>query len=139
MRKRTALGAATDDPHDIIQRAIRVADGHHGSDSLPLRQAAEAGWLAASSVADVAARHLGMKAPRGRLSRLAVLHALEDRAGFHRGELVTPFGAAQAHLHSYCFHEDVCPLPTIKSTLRAVEEMTRVANKALTKLRGRRG
>lgn len=137
--RRSQLGAAHDDPPALIKQAIAEASGYHGGDSFKIRRAAETGWLAASSTADVVAKQLGMRQPRGYDGRAAVLRELESRAGMRRGALVIPFQAARGTLHGSCFHEDVCKPPVIHDVLAGVQTMTADAAKAVSKLRGRRG
>ena len=138
MRK-SILGAAHDNPRDLIGRAVAEAAAYKGGDTLSLRRAAETGWLAASAVADVAAKRLGLKPPGGQQKRFEVLERLETQAKLQRGSLTSPFGSARGYLHGDCFHEDKCPVPIVKSTLLAVQDMTLVAEAALNRLRGRRG
>lgn len=105
------LGAATDDPIAIVNRAVRQA--HHAEadgDADGLRQAAEMGWLAVSSLADVAAARLGRPAPGGASARREALRALESEARLRRGTFTHSFELARLQLHGECFHGDSCPI-----------------------------
>lgn len=139
MRKRIRFGAAHDRPGELIDTAIAEAKAYHGGDSFKLRRAAETGWLAASSAADVAAKRLGERHPKGYDGRHATLEKLEKRAKLRHGSLTAPLLAARGTLHGDCFHDDVCSPATIRSTLLTVRNLTTDVQDALGRLKGRRG
>jgi len=139
-RKLSSLGAATDDPLEIVARARKEAEkAIRDNDRLGLRQAANKGYLAAASVADVAAMKLGEVQPKGQTARRSVLSNLEDAARLKRGSLLRTFSVAQGVLHSDCFHEDYCPSgKSLLAILDTVEAMADDAVKAYGRLRTRR-
>lgn len=112
MRTRTtsgAFGAASDDPVALADRALEeAAEAIRGSDGVGLREAAEKGWLAACSTADVVAMKLRRGKPKGRKGREDALAALEDCGGLRTGSFGKRFTYARV-LHGECFHEDDCP------------------------------
>jgi hypothetical protein len=139
MRRTTRFGAATDDPSVIARRAIREAEvAIRQGDRLGLRQAANKGYLAASSAADVAAVRLGMNEPEGASGRRVALERLERTARVRRGSLLAPFESARRFLHGDCFHGDDCPSDrAILGLLDGVENLTRDVTTTLGRLRRR--
>jgi len=135
-RKAASFGAITDDPTHIVNVAIREAEqAIRARDGLGIRQAANKGWLAAASVADVAAEKMGQKIPHGAKGRLEVLNDLERAARLRRGSLTATYGTARDILHGGCFHGDVCPSSSeLLGHLDAIKEMTVEAKRALSKL-----
>lgn len=104
------LGAVGDDPWAIYARAVQL--GNEGLE-LPLksrnrrlrfREAAELGWLACSSMADVVSRHLGLKVPGGFAGRNSVYTKLAAESGMSANKLGRQFVAIQEVLHGECFH-----------------------------------
>ncbi len=137
MKKKSAVfGAITDDPTAIANRAIREAEkAIREDDALGVRQAANKGWLAAASVADVVADRMGQSIPHGATGRLHVLNDLERRTRMRRGTLTAPFGTARQILHGGCFHGAVCPSPgEILGHLDEIKDMTIEAKRAMAKL-----
>ena len=115
-RRTRQLGAATDDPVALANRAVREAQSAQvASDADGMRQAAEKGWLALSSLADVAAARLGRPAPGGASGRREALRALESEARRRRGTFVYPFELARRQLHGECFHGDSCPADLVEA------------------------
>jgi hypothetical protein len=140
MRNKISLGAARDNPAALADRASHeAAAANRRKDTVGLREAAEIGWLAASSTADVAASKMGLKIPKGASGRRAVLTDLEQRAKLGRGTLVTPFEAARTVLHGECFHGDICSVESVHGVIDSVSKMAHTAAEATSKLRGRRG
>ena len=128
------FGAASDDPGALADRAIREADAAiRRKDDVGFREAAEKGWLAASSSADVAADKLGMKIPGGYSGRKSALGELEDRARLRRGALVGTFEAARAVLHGECFHGAVCSTRGVLGLLDDVKSFTASTQAAINK------
>lgn len=128
-RKLKALGAATDNPEEIIDRAIRQAvRSSDKSPRLDLREAAEMGWLAISSLADVLADKVGERNAGGANGRFNVLEAAEKKGGLKKGRLTLPFVAARSALHGDCFHEDRCERKQIMPVLESIQEATRLAS-----------
>jgi len=132
-RNNSGLGAVTDDPVAIVNRAQREAAlAVRERDRLGLRQAAEKGWLAASGAGDVAAAGLGKKAPGGANGRLDALEDLERVARLRPGTLTATFVSAQAFLHGQCFHADECRSESaVFGMLDDVKEMSRATKAAL--------
>lgn len=137
---RRALGAASDDPVAIARRALDEAtEAIRSKDALGLRQAANKSYLAVASAADVAAAHMGMKAPGGTSGRRAVLEQLETRAKLKRGRLLVPFESTRAVLHGECFHGDDCPSPrAIMGFIDDAQIMAADTVAALAKLKAKR-
>lgn len=134
------LGASTDDPQALIERAVREAKtAIKNKDSVGLRQAAEKGWLAASATADVVAAGMGRKIPGGATGRRQTLEVLERSRGLKRGSLVSRFDTAKEMLHGKCFHADECPrTDTLLVYLEDIKNMSDVALAALRKRSRRR-
>ena len=108
------LGAATDDPVSLANRAARDARRADLAADIPgRRMAAETTWLAVTAVADVAAVKLGLPEPRSTGERMETLQALERAAGVRRGSLTRDFELARRVLHRECFHEDSCPVDLV--------------------------
>ena len=131
---RAALGAFKDDPLAMVNAAIAEAEkaDDKAKDNLPLRRAAELGWLAASSTADVLAKRMGHAEPKGANGRRAVLKEVETAGRMKRGTLVIRFDAAQGILHGDCFHENdekKCVRERVLDHLEQVKEMVDLALK----------
>lgn len=112
-KKSKPLGATTDNPRKLIARAIREYDAATNArryDQEGARMAAENGWLAISSLADVAAEELGLPIPGGASGRRKTLQALDQRV--KRGNFLQAYEVARTVLHGECFHEDKCPIHT---------------------------
>jgi hypothetical protein len=138
-RVRSRLGAATDDPAALAKRALIEAErALAAKDPVAFRQAAETGWLAASSSADVAAARLKLPIPGGASGRQAVLTELERRARLRRGALLTTFGAAQEILHGRCFHGDACEPASVLGILESVAILATDVTAALGSKRTRK-
>ena len=133
------LGAATDDPVRIADRAARDARRADLAADIPgRRMAAETTWLAVTAVADVAAVKLGLPEPRSAGDRMEVFQQLERAAGVRRGSLTRDFELARRLLHVECFHADSCPadlVPMIEDYRGVVAgAMTAVAKVAKVKI-----
>ena len=112
-----ALGAATDDPVCIANRAARDARrADLAADINGRRMAAETTWLAVTAVADVAAARMGRSEPRSASERMETLQALEREAGVRRGSLTRDFDLARRVLHRECYHQDSCPVDLVEMT-----------------------
>lgn len=99
--------ALTDDPSWLIDLAINQAkESKKEKNNVKLRQAAELGWLAASSLVDVVTGKLQEEPALGFQGRLAIIRRLEKNAGLKSKTLTAPFTTAQAVLHGQCFHGD---------------------------------
>ena len=130
------LGAATDDPKALIARAIREYDAARG-DPVGIREAANKGWLAICSLADVAAARFGMQEPGGASGRRVAIKELEKRAKIRRGTVQADFEMSRAILHGECFHADTCPVNT-KDLLEGLSATIDDGMKALDKATKRR-
>jgi hypothetical protein len=124
-RKNAPLGAASDDPKSMIIRAIEKASNapENEKDNLTLRQAAELGWLAASSTADVVTGMKEEPEPGGFNSRLKALTEAAEERGLKPKHVIAKFGAARAVLHGECFHSDRCPRSVVMATLDEVKDL----------------
>lgn len=132
--KSQRLGATTDDPIKMVELAIQEAEtaDEKAKDNLPLRRAAELGWLAASSTADVLAKRLNQTEPKGANGRRAVLKEVEDSRRMKRGTLSVKFDAAQEILHGECYHENhpkKCARDRVLDHLEQVKELVEIALK----------
>lgn len=130
------FGAAKDDPGALADRAIKEAESAlRRKDSVGFREAAEKGWLAASSSADVAADKLGMNIPGGHRGWRTTLGELEKHARLRRGSLVGTFEAAQSVLHGDCFHGDKCSTLGVLGLLDDVKELTVSTQSAINRVK----
>lgn len=134
--KKSSLGAVTDNPVELIDRAIRKA--HQAkSPSIELREAAELGWLAASSTADVLGDHARERPAHGFNARMKILERVEREQGLKGEPLTRPLAFAKTALHSECFHEDKCDRKTVELALNDVKKMTEIAARLKSKKRKR--
>lgn len=137
-RRPGELGATTDNPMSLASRALREAlRAEADGDAVGMRQAAEKGWLAVSSLADLAAERLGRPAPSGASARREALRALETEARLRRGTFVQPFELARRQLHGECFHGDHCPANLVE-VLEDFHEVVAAGVAAVTQLDLRR-
>jgi hypothetical protein len=113
------LGAATDDPVALAKRALRKShEAEESADDIDAREAANLGWLAVCSLADVASERLGeTRGRRGSKGREQVIADLEKEAGIRRGTLGAVFAMAQSVLHGDTFHEDKPLRPAVRTAL----------------------
>jgi hypothetical protein len=121
-----------DDPGALADRAIREADAAlRRKDDVGFREAAEKGWLAASSSANIAADKLGYGGADelDDTGRKWALGELEDRARLRRGTLVGTFEAARAVLHG----EYVCSTRGVLGLLDDVKSFTASTQAAINK------
>lgn len=134
-----SLGAASDDPMVLVNRAIRQADAAiERNDLIGIREASELGWLAASSTADVASAKLKLRIPSGAKGRRAVLDAVEERAKLRKGTLIGPFEGARAVLHGECFHGDVCSPRSVQGLLNEVKQLVADTRAAVGRIQSKR-
>lgn len=139
MKLKSSLGAPTDDPLALADRAIMEAESAlKQRDTVGFRQAAEIGWLSASATADVVADRMGMPIPGGASGRRVTLENLEDAARLRRGSLVGRFEAARTVLHGECFHNDTCSERGVLGTLDEVRTLATDATRALGRIRIRK-
>ena len=107
--KAQAVAAASDEPTQLIDRALRVYaeapenDPHH----IDVRIAAALGWLAFNSFADAVAKRLGMPRCQSASERFEVLAVL-DRA-LPRPYIQNAFTAARGELHGNYYRDDAWP------------------------------
>jgi len=139
-RSKKQLGAASDDPKALISRAIREynqATSGKRTDEVGVREAAEKGWLAVSSMADVAADRIGMKEPGGAAGRREAIRGLEQEAKLRRGSILGDFEVARTVLHGECFHGGSCPIH-VGDLLEGLQDTIKHGMTAIGKLKGRR-
>jgi len=122
----------------MIDQAIEEAESATGKehDNLPIRRAADTAWLAASSVADIAAAKLGLDPPKGKNGRLSVLEDVEEAYRLRRGVLHAKLNSAHAVLHAACFYEN-SPDVSKRDVLAAMEEVKEMISLTLTALEQR--
>jgi hypothetical protein len=139
-RRGDSLGAMTDDPIALANRAVRDADAAiRTKDRLKLREAANGGYWAECAAADVAADRLGLSAPGGHSARLETLRKLEHAAKLRRGLLTADFETARKELHGARYHGDDCPRDDLLiDQLENVRQMTKDAVEAIGRLPARR-
>jgi len=137
--KRKQLGAASDDPIYLANRAIREAEGAlKAKDEVGFRQAAEKGWLAVAASADVTADRMSWPSSKGHEGRRKTLANLERKARLRRGTLVGTYEAARTTLHGECFHEAKCSAEGVLGILDDIKVMTTETYEAIEKAKRRR-
>ncbi len=139
MKKKFTLGAASDDPVALANRAIRdmrAAIHTRKRDQANIRQAANLGWLAISSLADVAADKLGRPAPGGASARRQMLLELDKRGRARGGGFLSTFEAARVSLHGECFHADKCQRDEL--VLALLEDVKQTSRRGMDLLKKRR-
>jgi hypothetical protein len=136
-KKQKSLGVYTDDPKVILKAAVDEVPKGVEFTLLKLRQSSEKAWLAACTVADVAAHRLGMPKPGGKIARLAALREVEVCARLSTQSLTARFENVQRNLHGECFHNAECPVD-IGSWFEAVDGLIDDTMAALAKCRLKR-
>jgi len=118
----------------MIKSAIAMASkAKKGEkDNTTLRQAAEWGWLAAASTADVVAKRLGLKATEGFGGRKDALAALDEESRLKGRFLENTLKLAHEELHGRTFHGNERTREDVLSTLAGVEVMVEEALRLLT-------
>ncbi len=113
------LGAVSDKPDELIDRALAQYNAASNDDphNVDARLAAELGWLALNSFADIVGKRLGMPAGHSASRRVDALEAIDSRVPRLRSR--DTFTAARDELHGQCFYEDMCPTPARTRTLLA--------------------
>lgn len=109
-----------DHPVKMAEKAIRdLARAPRGEvDNVQVRQAAELGWLAASSAADKIARTLGRAEPHGYNARQDALEDVGQAGGLRSAQLVANLAAAKSTLHGECYYGNTCDVKGMTSILK---------------------
>lgn len=133
-----AFEGVRDNPEQMVLAALDQAReaSMEERDREGIRMAAELGWLAASSMADVVAHQLGMGKTRGFIARRKSLEELETKAKIHRDSLTSGFDRAKRTLHGECFHaNEIATKSVIIAGLEDVKGLIDLATEALKKVR----